>query len=553
MIAFSLTELEYIMKYLIPLFLIVSFYQPLHAYSYIDSLDIVIDQKAADLTQSFYKVDKIVQTIRKNIKAQVSLQEIEDFLDGKDSAAFFSSHELQLKTNEQISNEAGRVQKDFKDLQFALHAKLYVYYLEYTKEKMLYKAVENYNTLNYWQNEKFYEAQPFFKKNILRSLSGLQYKENIDNNITQLEQITKQTDAFLGLIVHNQRLLQQAITQQEFEQSLMEAIRLQDDYWHAPVKTYDDYDMSIMIKKSIDQVRRFNVHLLEQYAQCKLPSHIRRNWKGYTFTAAGMSLGAFIAITYGNDISQGLQYFWNESVYGAFERNRKTLSGVIEGPQFDVRDNVNNAEAIMDKMLEQREPQTKLNFVKIFGKAASATKDKNSKLSFEEKKQLVLPMICTIKKHHFLNLSSWTSALELELELKAIEAQEIMNASLKDVHTALGITALIPVVTLFLGSMFASRSLYNSVAYQSIRTLVRRLEVFLNEIFYEAVTFDKEGHLFFLTEQLKLHVNVLTIPEQKLIAADIAALQVPSLDYVQKTNVVQRMYRTYPCLIPARV
>jgi hypothetical protein len=677
--------LEDIVKYLISLFLLVSFYQPLHAYSYVDSLDNIIDEKVAALAKSFYKVDKIVQTIKKNIKTQVSLQEIEDFLDNKHSVVFFFCNEVQLKIDEQHSDEAAQAQQSFKDLQFVLGAKLYLYYLECAKQKMLYKSVTNYDALHYWQNEKFYEAQSFFQKNILRSLSGVQYKESIDNNITQLEQITKQTDGFLGLIIHNQRLLQKARSQQEFEQSLMESVQSQDDFLHVPHQTYDNYDMSLIIKKSIDQLCRFSVHISAQYAQYQLPSHVVRHWKGYTFTAVGMSIATFIYLRYGDDIKKGSQYFWDEHIKGALQRNQEYFSGVAKPTQFNVESTKDSLQISEDAAKARPFPQGKEDPLDqaLISTLSEATGGESTKIYKEVKEGVVLgkqivrkivPMVNTvgpvveevvpiakdltavykgvvkpfvadckdttlanpfadstiyegtrkvlnfhgnlwlspllkpvdaiinapheqaqssyqpillpssfenstndailpeskqviIPKRQSENISQkdkddiilanslkngidYVDALRREVLRKQIEVENQANKISKDMHMVLAITALIPVITLIGGSLFASKSLYNTVAYQPIRTFVRRIELFLNESFYQPITFYGEGHLYFLTEQLKLNVNVLTLPEQKLIDADITALQSPDLDYVQKFNVVQRMYRTYPCLVP---
>lgn len=599
------------MKRLFTLFLAVGIFQPLCADSYLDRLDSIIDQKLEILKKSsMYKVDKIVKSIRKNIKNEVPLQEINNFLDSSKSIAFFFCDETQIRLHVAIENESEDLEQAFTDLQFALGIKLYSYYLACAKRNMLHRAVENYDALAYWQNEQFYELQSLYQKNISRSLLGSGYKQKIDHNIKQLQAISKQTDSFLGLVLHNQELLHRASTQQELKANFKQAVRLQNDILQVSEQEIHDDAMSSIIKSSIDQLSQLSLYISAQHAQSQLPSHILRHWKGYTFTTAIACACAFAYLRYGTDIVQGLQYFWHEHVQGALERNRKTLSGVLEGPQFDLEANKKNAEALMDQLLQKPAPRTEgsplwcfwkdLNnctdgipqqlydenkdivpvnpvtwkgrmFIQSIGKttddiitAASLSLSSSSqpqskicneisKLSFEEKKSLVLPIICTIKKHKDLNTFACLDAVDLELELKTVEGQQAINSVLKDVHMALGMVALVPLIALAGGSLFASKSLYNSVAYQPIRTIVRRLEVFLNEIFYESVSFDKEGHIYFLTEQLKLHVNVLTIPEQKLITADIAALQAPSLDYVQKTNVIQRMYRTYPCLIPARV
>lgn len=675
------------MKYLFSLFLLVNFCHPLYSYSYIDSLDHIIDQKAAVLAKSSYKVDKIVYKIRKNIKTQVSLHEIEEFLENKHSIAFFFCEEVQFKvgestSNASISDELAQAQESFRDLQFALGAKLYLYYLECAKQKMLYKAVKNYDALNYWQNEKFEESQSFFQKNILRSLSGSQYREKIEDSIVQLQELTQQINGFLGMIIHSQKLLQDAITREEFERILLDTVRLQDDFLHVPHQRYDNYDMGFIIKKSIEQLSQFSLHISAQYAQCQLPSHVVRHWKGYSLTAAAACAVAFVYFTYGTDIAHATNALWNDHIEKPLKSNWNRLNGymsededilkisieaevkniAMHGPAkgdettlhealVNTCDIVSNGEFSqsfqkIDKKIEEIDQmtdktKTMIDEANIWHERIQSFKKEHPNMLwgdfykyFKAMRDPVFPDVYqpdsrgivgdTYKLVTFQDPSkpitdsslaedqpitsnepseeslqesfrtasgefgqaiqenssnqpavprfnvddlSWDEKVKLVNENDKLvianpekNLSSLMGAGIRKVEremqrgqAVVGVMALIPVVTLVGGSMFASKSLYNSVAYQPIRTLVRRLEVFLNEIYYEAVTFDKEGHIYFLTEQLKLNINVLTIPEQKLILADIEALQAPSLDYVQKTNVVQRMYRTYPCLIPARV
>jgi hypothetical protein len=89
---------------------------------------------------------------------------------------------LDNKTNK-IFGRINRNQiSDFKDLKFAIGAKLYLHYLTCCKEKMLYKAVTNYDALQYWKNELFAENLPFYNKNILRWISRSSYQEKIERN-----------------------------------------------------------------------------------------------------------------------------------------------------------------------------------------------------------------------------------------------------------------------------------------------------------------------------------------------------------------------------------
>ena len=672
------------MKYLVSLFLLVQICQPLYSNSYIDFLDAIVDQKVTELANSSYNVEKFVKKIQKNIKTEISLQEIEEFLDHENSVAFFFCDQMQAKIDEMAPDGMTQAQQSFKDLQFVLGAKLYVYYLECAKQKMLYKAVKNYDALNFWRNEKFWEAQSFFQKNILRSLSTSDYKKRVEENIKQLEDLTNQTNAFLGLILHNQQLLQQAMTQQEFQQNLVQAVQLQDEFLHIPHQYYEACDVSLIIKKSIDQVSRLSVHLSAQYAQCKYPSHIVRHWEGYTLTTAVACVGAFIYMRYGDEIGLKSQYIWDEHIHGPFDKSWKAICGLGTPPALDVQatkdslrvseeaalarpepmgDETPIHEAInrninemtngkapelykaikdrvaivdniiieVDTLIDEVKPVVKdvievsetvrefvhehkdatiLNPFPHDGVVAAAQKRYNvlseqhlkpldnmfqnnpltpvnkeekviqlqesldnliptdfieplrsnaqsaidiSALSPEQRSQLQKQRDDIILAN---GLKNWNDAGGAGIRLglrKVIDGETQINEQLKNIHVYTTLGALTPALTLIGASLFASKSLYKSMAYQPIRTLVRRLEALLNDILYQPISFEKEGHLYFLTEQLKLNVNVLTIAEQKMIDIDITALQSHSLDYAQKFNVIQRMYHTYPCLVPGTV
>jgi len=569
------------MKYVVSLFLVASLFEPLQAISYINSFDAIIDQKAMQLTNSSYKIEKIVKKIQKNITTDLSLQKIEEFLDNERSVAFFFCDQMQLKFDEMASDGATQAQQSLKDLQFVLGAKLYIYYLECAQQKMLYQAVKNDEALTFWRNEKFCEAQSLFQKNILRSFSTCEYQQRVEDTIKQLEDITSQTNSFLGLILHNQQLLQKAMTQQEFQQSLLEAMRLQDEFLHRSDQVCASCDISFILKKSIDQLSQLSIHLSSQYALCKHPSHVVRNWENYSLTTAAACVVAFVYIRYGDVIGQSTQNFWNEHIRGAVERNVNAYINNRGVPQINIEriptlDDEITLSALIDEELKQPEPLNDQSSSvvgatfyngwniasELMGKATTDTVDAN--MTIEQKTELARQRVRVILANQLRNPLRVPLAVTLEVELKALEGKHLVNNTineveqagnsiLKDVHMTLGLTALIPALTLVAGGVSASKSLYKSIAYEPIRKLVRSLEVILNDFLYQPVTFEKEGRLYFLTEQLKLNINVLTIAEQQMIDTDIASLQSPILDYAQKFNVVQRMYHTYPCLLPGTV
>ncbi len=566
------------MKFLVSLFFMVSLFQSLEASSYIDFLDTIIDQKIVELASSHYEIEKVVKQVEQNITKAASLQEIEEFLRHQHLIDFFQYDQAPVNFDEQSTYELTYEQQSYQDLQFVVGAKLYLYYLESAQQKALCNAVKIYDTLNYWQNEKFCESQSFFQKNILRSLSSSTYNQKIERNIKQLQDLSNQTNSFLGLILHCQKLVKKAVTLQEFQQNLIEAVRLQDEFLHEKNQVCNEYDIHSIIQKSIEQESQFSMYISTEYAQCELPSHFVKNYESYTTAAITTFIMAFIYLRYGGVVVQGTQNFYEEHVRGAIERNVNFLSGQITAPQINIEriptaDDEATIQVLIEEELKQPEPlsdqsssvvsATFYNGLDIasewIGKKSMNVVDET--MTLEQKRALVVERNRIILANQLRNPLRMPSAIILEGELKFLEVKHLINdtideveksgnAVLKDVHMTLGLTALIPALTLIGGGISASKSLYTSVAYEPMRMLVRQLDVLLNDSFYEQKSFDKEGYLYLLTEQLKLHVRVLKTSEQKIIDIDITSLQSSDLDYAQKFNVVQRMYRTYPCLIP---
>jgi hypothetical protein len=117
----------------------------------------------------------------------------------------------------------------------------------------------------------------------------------------------------------------------------------------------------------------------------------------------------------------------------------------------------------------------------------------------------------------------------------------------------LGLVAMIPVISLTGGTIFASKKAYSMALYKPICKIIRDLEIFLNDSVGKPTSFDREGQLYFLTESLKKKCGILTLHDLKLMEEDIIELQSRNLIYAQKFNVVQRMYRTYPFLLPGAI
>ena len=658
-------------------------FQSLYSNYYVDSLDQIIYEKVVDLSHFSYEVDDLVKKIQLNIKDQVSLEDTDDFLDQKSSIAFFFYKQMQSKLNELAFKKKEEnflhIEQALNELKIALCGKIYLYYLECCKHKFFYKAVKNYDALNFWQNEKFAETQSLSQKNILRLFSRASYQDKIVKNIVLLQDISKQTNSFLGIIKHNQERLLQAKTQHEFEIRLQTAIKLQEDFLHLSDCDYPSNDIAFLITRSIDDVSKFNLHITSQFTQSQLPSHVERNWHTCTLSAFGICMLGLVYAKYGDDIMKYISYFYEDHVKGPVERNIEYFSGVAKPNQFDITATQESLKISEESAATRPFPKGKED--DLYLALASAAEDitggssTNMYEKFNEKSKLIddilrsiiptinkigpaiddlMPIIETttnifqgpftdfVHKNRYFRLISvnpndWVRLLSIgndayvekvydimnkknhpvshkyqpivlpdslqksvesipsefknptvpvrqydqnlsqkskddiilanplknpidfvaaerrEVLRKIIEVENQANKVLQDMHMLLGLTALIPVITLMYSSMFASKNIYNSVAYKPICTFIRHLEVLLNGSFYQQKSFEREGHLYFLTEQLKLTIGVLTVAEQKLIRSDIEDLQSEHLDYVQKFNVIQRMYRTYKFLAPTAI
>ncbi len=674
------------MQYVLYLCFLATLCNNLFAGVYTNSLSAVIAEKIEFLEQSSYEIkniQKIERKLAKIIKKQPSAQDVNSFLDHKNSIVSFFDEQLVLKLNGDISQEAQEVLQNFKDLKFAIYARLYLYYLTCCKEMILYKATRNYDALQYWKNELFAENLPFYNKNILRWISQSSYQERIERNIADLEKVSFETNSFLGMLCSNENLLLQSQTEQDFKDNLKEVIGIQNEL----LQVTDDLsyeDMGHLLKGSLKQVDDFNNHLSELYAQCQLPSHVARNWKAYTISTATMCACAYIYLHYGNAIIQSAQYAWNEHARGPIEKAVQTFTGVLQPDQIDIEDfkqslivseqaaaqrpfpkgkddslheslassfdemtggqagpiiqeikdlrvvakevattvvpMVNRMGPVIDETVpvvkdvldvyhNQFRPFVATNRdATIMNPFANATPIEAIKNSFNLNRQIWLgqnlkgvdaiingpgkEVVSTFKPlelpdslqasvqeivvpkidqqaatpktypenmsqkdkddiilgNSLKNSNDFVDAGRREALRLVIKVLEKANKMTKDNHMVMSMAALLPAATIVGGSLFASKNIYNSVVYQSIRKFVRELDVLLNDALYRQPSFDIQGQLYFLVEQLALNIDVLTLGEQKMIQEDLRSLRNYGLDYVQKYNVIARMYKTYPCL-----
>jgi len=184
--------------------LVVGSFQSLISISYTESLDVVIEQRIKAITnETLLDVVAISQQINSSIHDEITLQAISELLQSKKFISFFL---LDSSINT-------------KEVKFALGAKMYLYCLDCCERKMLHKSLKNYDSLDYWQHEQFYENRNLFDKNVTRWVNDEKYKKEIQSNISHLESISEQTASFLGLIRHNKQMLSEAVNRESFEKN----------------------------------------------------------------------------------------------------------------------------------------------------------------------------------------------------------------------------------------------------------------------------------------------------------------------------------------------
>lgn len=606
------------------------------------------------------QIKLIPEKLSKKLVEEPTLQDIDSFLHNTNSIAFFFLDQIEFRSqNAPLNQDFTYAIEQFKNLKIALGCKMYLYYLECCKQKMLYMAVENYDALQYWHNENFIENLSFYKKNILRWFSSKSYTYQINDNIAALEKIATKIYYFLGLINYHQSLLLHAQNQQDFYDKLVTAITTQNQFLERPDYPFDLTDIGSIVKISIDQTVEFNQKLAQLHAKCNIPSHLQRNWKNYTVAAAGVSLCGYIALKYGSIISQGSIHFFEQHIKGPLQKSIEVATGYTTAPQLPTTEHnkkmeeminiavtlpqargntvelhealVADCDAISNEeftaTIEKLRPANEilkqiLQFKKdhpnivwadlykflqtttepIFPDVYQGTRPKgivgwgydeiryligntsddktapnltatqipaapkikltnsidttipdSSNWTFEEKKSYAEKQYRIIQQNPEKNLLRLPEYSFYTIEKEIQDSKKIVNKFAQDLHGTVVFAALIPMAVVIGGSLFASKNIYNSVVYQPIRKLIRKLEAFLNESFHQDSWYEKQGYLYFLTEQLKLHIDILTFAEQKMILEDIASLQNNKLDFIQKYNVVCRMYKTYPCLAAAGI
>src|SRR3989339_1824905 len=120
---------------------------------YTDSLDIINEQKLKTVPgESLIDVQSAIEQVNTSIYNKISLQEFHDLLQCKQFCSFFL-----LESSPSVT-----------EIKFALGVKMYLYCLDLCEQIMLYKASKNHDSLNYWQEELFYEKRAFLQKNITR-------------------------------------------------------------------------------------------------------------------------------------------------------------------------------------------------------------------------------------------------------------------------------------------------------------------------------------------------------------------------------------------------
>ena len=554
-------------------------FQPLVSISYIESLDAVIEQRIKAITnESLIDVVAISQQINAAIDDKISLQAVHDLLQSKKFVSFFL---LDSSTTT-------------KEVKFALGVKIYLYCLDCCQVKMLHKSLKNYDSLDYWQHELFYENRGLLDKNITRWVHDESYKKEIRSNIAQLESISEQTASFLGLVRHNKQILSQAAHREDFEESLITAMNLQDAHLDNVACDYSDYDVCDMYGVLITTIQQFHglsAHLSAQYIECQPPQHFERNWAAYSSAAAGVCACAVAYYIYKDDVDacadatyKAGTALWDDKVIKPVKKIMNILSGTNKEHLLDTT----REAGILDELYRQGDQASPLgsevstggalagNSIQLAGQATShvvgqAIQGFWSMLGYDtpstEQESVAQNAAAASNSQQALRARvDQKDAITLSHPVKnigevlpagmrtglnfGVNIQNAINDFYEEHQLTLGVAALLPVVAVAAGTLSATNRAYNSISHQPIRRIIRDLEIFLNDSVLKPISFEREGKLYFLTDLLKKKCGVLTMKEYKLMEEDIAELQSKNLTYLQKFNIVQRMYHTYAFLLP---
>jgi len=559
------------------LFALVFFTSTIKSY-YVDTLDHIIDEnKTVLLGKNFSFQDSFLERLYDGSSYE-SLVSIYELIDDKSTESFFSQDE------------------SFDDLEFekfkiALLSKLYLSFLQVAQREMLSHALLNYESLDYWNYEDFCDNQSWYNKTILHWGSSSLYKKNIEKNIQKIDQVSYTTHSCLGLVEHVQKVLSQVTTQQEFCDNVQIVMQLQGDIvvWQDVATSHDFF---VIIKESIkrmivedDFIRSFSEH--------QSPTYLERNWKFCLGAMAVTCAAAYTCHMYQDQIKDGLNFCCDNYIKQPIEKNKEALQGIGKVPHLDTKEIEDLLRA--SELVEMGKPeaigegvgslsaaiQQLDNFTDgQAGKVASSLYPSNWLPSWfysgtesiveeglrspqESSTQELSPadMSAAIMNKDKIILSNPdknfvpTLSASIRLVLRIIlNGENQLNIALKEVYAdnrlMISLAALIPAMAVAGTGIFAAKNLYKSYAYEPIRQSMRHLDRVLNNALEKDFSFDIQGQVYFLTEQLKNKVSVLPMPESFMLHQDITELRSLELNYAQKYNILQRMYRTYKFLLP---
>jgi len=523
-------------------------------------LDTVITQKIESIrsTDQAFVAVSIIDKIQKVVDEKKSLQFIESLFHEKDFVSFFLLEESQ----------------NLKDLKIALGAKIYLYCLHCSEQKVLLKAMKMYDSLDYWKHESFNEGRSWYQKNFLRWANSLEYKKSVDSKINELQFLSKKTESFLGLIRNNKQLLLKSSSLQNFQENLTVAIKTQDDFLHSINETDNSNDIYLVIINMIENFTSFNLKLSEQYKENQPPSNIVRNWQAYTLGTVTVCAAAYAAYIYQNEVIESAQAFWKDKVQGPVQKISDALTGKGSIPHFDSTEEKAQYHTLILREHGESAPmgsdfsgigaatQQTVNYLDFqkwipWGGSQELPADQLSLEQLSELEQQVLRYDQVSIANPDKNVLSVVRAYERTLLRQVIDIKKQANIVLQELYEdnrlTLSIAAFIPAITLLGGGSFASKKIYNSISIQPLRKIIRDLELFLNNIIHQSVSFEKEGRLFLLTELLHQKSSVLNFRDSQMMEEDLLELQSESLTYEQKFYIVQRMYYTYGFLFPGAI
>lgn len=547
--------MQIFMKKCMYILLLFSCVSKIYSRSYLDSLDSVIHEKMKLVhEQDFQEAEKLIGQIQKITDKKLSLKDLEALIQNQQLKTLFSG-QLMLADQHNLDDQLAH-QASTQELEFLVSVKIYLAYLDACHQQMLAQAEAYYALLGHWKNEKFHDTDYFYKKNITSWFASAAYSKKIKDNIEQLTAMSQQIYSVLGLMKHNQHLLEQAQTCAELQDRFTQAIQAQDELLSIPCTNDPGHGVHAALQASMQQVLSLNAKVSDVYAESKSLSYKLQKIQKYSGLAVLMSLCAVAGCIYQDQIVQGATHFWSHHMQQPVQSNIAFFTGkVVKETTFNIADTEAVIRACEETIAQGSEPSTS-----IMNGAFSSTKEmmgwgpSASNSSGQEDLTAIADRRCPIILANLgSNLNKVHTAMIRHVEKEVLSAKKLINTLVPHLDMLLELQKLIPLGAILTASVLAYKKFYTSYVYLPMRKIVRELDILCNETLYTKYSFNTHGRLLFLTNQLKRNMTSLPIEQQQCITQDIADLESFDLDNKQKFNVIQRMYHHYTDLFPRTV